>query len=213
VTRYIIVAGVGVLALVIIAVLLRRGKSSEPTATLRHSSTRINSTTNVSRLNWLVGRAGDVDGKTYHVGTRTVTIGRGVSNFIQTSDTNASRVHCQIVPLPYGLEIKDMGSRNGTKVNGERISTATAVLKDGERLQIGEVVLEYQRQASFTHNDALEGKRSDSSAMKQTMMGGAMNVQALAQQAFEENEGDVKAAAESLGIDPATFLKMLEKKG
>lgn len=210
-TKYIIVGGVAVVALVVILVLLRRNREDEAGGSRRRSSTRIDSRTNVARLNWLVGRAGDVEGKTFHVGTRTVTIGRGVSNFIQTTDANASRVHCQIVPLPYGLEIKDMGSRNGTKVNGERIETT--VMKDGDRLQIGEVVLEYQRQAAFTHNDALEGKRTDPSAMKATMMGGAMNVQQLAQQALEEHDGDVKAAAASMGIEPALFLQMLEKKG
>ena len=210
-TKYYIVLGVALVAVIVIWLVLRRGKGDSDIVSTHRDSTRIDPTTKVAKLNWLVGRAGSVDGKTYHIGTRTVTIGRGVSNFVQITDNAASRVHCQLVPLPYGLELKDMGSRNGTKVNGKRINEMS-VLKDGDQLQIGEVILEYQRQATFRHNAGLERKESDTRAMKQTMMGNTMSVPELAQKAIDEHNGDLKAAAASMGITPELLVNMLEGK-
>lgn len=49
-------------------------------------------------LNRLVGKAGAVAGQTFHIGYRTVTIGRGTTNFIQVTDEDASRKPCQLTP-------------------------------------------------------------------------------------------------------------------
>jgi S1-C subfamily serine protease len=52
-----------------------------------------------------------------------------------------SRRHARIIRgAAGGLTIEDLGSLNGTRVNGERIATATA-LAHGDRIQLGETVL------------------------------------------------------------------------
>ncbi len=69
--------------------------------------------------------------------TQNLTIGRHPDNDINLGkDDVASRFHCVIEPGTGGsFVIKDLGSRNGTHINGRGISTAE--LKDGDRVQIG----------------------------------------------------------------------------
>lgn len=62
-------------------------------------------------------------------------IGRGRENQIVLDDLLASRRHTQLLPRPGGFEVRDLGSRNGTYVNGQRI--AVAHLGEGDLLAVG----------------------------------------------------------------------------
>jgi general secretion pathway protein E len=66
-----------------------------------------------------------------------VAIGRHADNDIAlASDDVASRFHCIIEPGPDGsFVVKDLGSRNGTRVNGKPVSTAS--LTPGDVLTVG----------------------------------------------------------------------------
>lgn len=55
---------------------------------------------------------------------------------VQLADTQASRKHARISMAPSGPMIEDLGSTNGTFVNGQRISTM--VLKKGDVVKIGQ---------------------------------------------------------------------------
>lgn len=56
-------------------------------------------------------------------------------------DPEASRRHASLIPEGQSLNVEDLGSTNGTFVNGQRIADAT-VLVAGDRLRIGTSVLE-----------------------------------------------------------------------
>jgi pSer/pThr/pTyr-binding forkhead associated (FHA) protein len=75
-----------------------------------------------------------------------LAIGRGRDCEIQLAEDNmVSRRHAEIRRLPSGeYAIKDLGSKNGTLVNGAPISTW--VLKDGDVVAIGESKLTYKSQ-------------------------------------------------------------------
>lgn len=66
---------------------------------------------------------------------RTVTIGRDLGNDIVLDDLNVSRNHAQITQSTSGLLLEDLGSRNGTFVNGRRISEAELV--EGDLVAVG----------------------------------------------------------------------------
>jgi class 3 adenylate cyclase len=66
----------------------------------------------------------DGGGRRIHVGGR-LTIGRGDDAGVRIDDPEISRAHAVIAPTFDGLEIRDLGSLNGTWVNGERISGPT----------------------------------------------------------------------------------------
>lgn len=65
----------------------------------------------------------------------TLRIGRGQDNGLIISDVRVSRYHCRIEPTEQGWEIVDLGSRNGTFVNGRTVMRK--VLLDGDRIEIG----------------------------------------------------------------------------
>jgi pSer/pThr/pTyr-binding forkhead associated (FHA) protein/tRNA A-37 threonylcarbamoyl transferase component Bud32 len=75
--------------------------------------------------------------------TRTpITIGRQPGLDVTIPAKGASREHAQMGRLKDGSwALKDLGSTNGTLLNGEKI--ATARLKDGDVIQIGNCSLEY----------------------------------------------------------------------
>jgi hypothetical protein len=73
------------------------------------------------------------------------TIGRGGGCSVPlTFDTFVSSVHARAHDRDGVLWIEDVGSTNGTKVNGQRIDQPTK-LNRGDRLQVGETLLEVQR--------------------------------------------------------------------
>ncbi|MCC6824781.1 MAG: protein kinase [Acidobacteria bacterium] len=73
----------------------------------------------------------------------TFMIGRGEdSQFCLPEDRFFSRHHCIIEIAPPQAFIRDLGSTNGTFVNGLRVDTA--YLKSGDRIQGGETVLEVE---------------------------------------------------------------------
>ena len=84
-------------------------------------------------------------------------------NDLPISDKMLSRQHARIVRDGNGgLSIEDMGSRNGTFVNGERL-TALLSLKSGDRITVGGVTLKVESESTtrvrideFAGEDALD---------------------------------------------------------
>ncbi len=69
------------------------------------------------------------------------TIGRNTELPICIEDESISRSHCQMLLGPdEDLQVRDLGSLNGTYVNGERISKIQS-LAPGDILQLGSVSL------------------------------------------------------------------------
>ena len=69
-------------------------------------------------------------------------VGRGTSCHLVLADPNASRVHASFVQAEQGWLLQDNASKNGTLLNGERITSA--VLSSGDEIQIGQTVLVYE---------------------------------------------------------------------
>ena len=64
-------------------------------------------------------------------------IGRAEENQIQIASSNLSRKHAVIRAVPGGFSITDLGSQNGTFVNGDRITERR--LADGDTIELGSV--------------------------------------------------------------------------
>ena len=71
----------------------------------------------------------------FELGERPVTIGRGAEADLVILDEKASRLHCGIRLWDGDFYIKDLKSRNGTFVNGERVEIAK--LNPGDVIRIG----------------------------------------------------------------------------
>lgn len=68
-----------------------------------------------------------------------LSIGKGPGNHLVLSDPAVSRHHCTIFITPRGLAVRDLGSTNGTKVDGVRVETA--YLRARSMISIGDTVL------------------------------------------------------------------------
>ncbi|RDI75617.1 Protein of unknown function (DUF2662) [Gaiella occulta] len=76
-----------------------------------------------------------VDGRAHPITSRSVVIGRSREADIRLADVNVSRRHAEIVQEGATYWLVDLGSTNGTDVNGRRVTRAK--LADGDRITIG----------------------------------------------------------------------------
>lgn len=84
-------------------------------------------------------RAGSLAGQEFEV-DRTLVIGRQDAD-LEVEDTAVSRKHAVLRPSEDGIELEDLGSTNGTFVNGEPIS-GTRTLNAGDFVNIGNSTFE-----------------------------------------------------------------------
>ena len=68
---------------------------------------------------------------------KQATLGRSSDADLQLVDGKVSRQHCRFTIGGGGLEVEDLGSHNGTYVNGERL-TAARVLAAGDEVAVGD---------------------------------------------------------------------------
>ena len=90
----------------------------------------------------LIVSGGPNAGSTFEVQGSLVTIGRDSGCEVVIPDSSISRRHAQLVRQESGLYVHDLGSRNGTAVNGQRLS-APHRLADGDTLTVGNIPLRY----------------------------------------------------------------------
>lgn len=78
------------------------------------------------------------------VETSRVVIGRSRECDVQLDDVNASRRHCEVVQDgAASWSVVDLGSTNGTELNGKRVDRAP--LADGDRITVGGTVILFDR--------------------------------------------------------------------
>lgn len=87
----------------------------------------------------LVMHSGPTPGKTFPLEGDVLTIGREASNQIAINDAEISRKHSQLVLQGGKYVLTDLGSTNGTFVNGQRL-TGQHVLQPGEVISLGEQI-------------------------------------------------------------------------
>jgi pSer/pThr/pTyr-binding forkhead associated (FHA) protein len=73
-----------------------------------------------------------------------VRIGRAPELELVIADDFVSTTHAQIVPSPGGPLLEDLGSTNGTLLNGRRVSSAMP-LAAGDEIEIGTVKMKVSR--------------------------------------------------------------------
>jgi DNA-binding NtrC family response regulator len=93
-------------------------------------------------------------GEAIAIAELAMTIGSGSGNDVLLSDPTISRRHLVIEPLPDGVILRDLGSTNGSFVQGARFQELT--LGFGTEVTIGQTVLKYVPQ-----EEALEVEPSD----------------------------------------------------
>ena len=87
----------------------------------------------------LVVRTGPNPGMAFDLTKEVSLLGRDVTNDISLGDAEVSRQHARLTRTPGGVVVEDLGSTNGTFINGERL-VAPRVMAMGDLLGFGETV-------------------------------------------------------------------------
>ncbi len=87
----------------------------------------------------LVMRTGPNPGKVFELSKNELFIGRDVNNDIVINDSEISRKHARILMQAGGFVLEDLGSTNGSFINGQRLM-GPHVLRPGETVMFGENV-------------------------------------------------------------------------
>lgn len=98
---------------------------------------------------YLIVLAGSNVGEMFKLSKSETVIGRGQGADIQILDEGISRRHASIRVENDEIVIQDLGSRNGTFANGQRITRH--VLRDGDKIQVGSTTI-----LKFTYHDHLD---------------------------------------------------------
>lgn len=80
----------------------------------------------------------------YDIDSAAITVGRGAANDVALEDDYASTQHARIETRQDGVWVEDVGSTNGTLVNGEAIGEPRR-LAPGDVVRIGGTELRYER--------------------------------------------------------------------
>jgi len=84
--------------------------------------------------------------RAFHIGDEPLSIGGAPDNAIALSDRAVSHYHCRIEPSAQGVSVRDLGSTNGTWVDGLRIRRHE--LRPGAVLRVGRTELRVVRRSS-----------------------------------------------------------------
>jgi transcriptional regulator with GAF, ATPase, and Fis domain len=87
----------------------------------------------------IVGIAGPFRGDVFPLRHGDISIGREASNDLCITDAALSRRHCLLMPKSEQFAIRDLGSRNGTRVNG--VPVDEQLLSHGDQIAIGSSLL------------------------------------------------------------------------
>lgn len=117
----------------------------------------------------LVVIAGPGLGQQYDLSDTIVDIGRQEECVISVPSSKVSRRHASIQRVLGRYTVADLGSTNGTYVNGKKLEKSE-VLRDGDKIKVGELVLKYmesrlelqyhQQILSMATSDALTGAQN-----------------------------------------------------
>ena len=87
----------------------------------------------------LVVRRGPQPNQAFELTSEVTTLGRDITNDIVINDRETSRHHLRLMRSGDTMTIEDLGSTNGTFVNGKRVSGVTP-LQNGDMIGLGETV-------------------------------------------------------------------------
>jgi len=128
-----------------------------------------------------------------HALDRPLIVGRARSCEIVVGEKVVSREHARLTPVGNSIEVKDLGSRNGTFVDGQRITSALAGA--GSVIGIGDTVLCLRAAPSPSSPVADGGRRADIEV------------------ALRNHGGNVRRASQALGIARSHVYRLVDRFG
>lgn len=104
---------------------------------------------------FLVGATGQ-----FRIRPSGTMVGRDPRSDILLQDPRTSNIHARIELTPAGYVLRDLGSRNGTFVNGQRVAGQT-ILRHGDRLDVGQSTFQFLLPSGTASPRGSAGSSSD----------------------------------------------------
>jgi pSer/pThr/pTyr-binding forkhead associated (FHA) protein len=143
-------------------------------------------------------------GRRWDLGAAVVGIGRDPAQTVALQDGGVSSLHAQITVHDGVLFLRDLGSRNGTYVNGALV-TVPHLLKDGDRIHVGNVDLVFRTE---TTNAALPAQpATPSSAPSARPTSGTAYVEGR-NGAFAGRKTMLSTSPATIGRDTASTIRI-----
>jgi pSer/pThr/pTyr-binding forkhead associated (FHA) protein len=83
---------------------------------------------------------GPASGQLIPISKNKLIVGREEDCHLHLTSEYVSRHHCVLLLDEYTLRIRDLGSRNGTFVNGKRIGSGETILASGDVVTVGDMI-------------------------------------------------------------------------
>lgn len=115
----------------------------------------------------LVMQKGPNPGKIFELVQDELTIGRDITNRVVINDPEVSRRHAKLTASMGGYTIEDLGSTNGTFVDGQRLM-GPHLLRPGQTIMLGEKISLAYEALGFDPNATLVGAGKPGSQTKPT---------------------------------------------
>ncbi|HLY17945.1 MAG TPA: sigma 54-interacting transcriptional regulator [Bryobacteraceae bacterium] len=117
----------------------------------------------------LIGISGSVEGGVFALAGEEISIGRDHTNGLPINDRSVSRRHCTIRKLATEqFEIRDLGSRNGTAING--LPVTARVLADGDEIRLGDCYFRFRRMGSSAQQSQAHVRLDEAALDTQTLL-------------------------------------------
>lgn len=88
----------------------------------------------------------------YPIDKHEVEIGKATHNHIVLTDPTVSNTHAIVLTRKDGYAIVDLGSRNGTFVNSDRLGSDAHTLRHGDKVQLGQTILTFRNPGETAAN-------------------------------------------------------------
>ena len=138
---------------------------------------------------------------------RSLVVGRGVASDIAIYDPTISRRHAELTAGPDGVEVKDLGSSNGTCINGSRVTGGRLQLNDS--VTFGKVVFRLRGQSASPAEPApFEPPLAGSEIVRQLQVSGGVPA-GITSREGPLNRGQLRVAAANAEERQAKKLSLL----
>jgi pSer/pThr/pTyr-binding forkhead associated (FHA) protein len=120
-------------------------------------------------------------GQSYELILEKTTVGRADGNTLVIADASLSAMHCDILVNGPEVIVRDLGSRNGTTVNGRKLVNQQSQLKSGQIVRFGSVEARLEPIAGIEPPTLFHTSTSIAVSDRRTLMPGAWLVTAGSQ--------------------------------
>ena len=149
-------------------------------------------------------------GKTKKFKGVRMVIGRTPGVDLLLSDQSVSRRHVELVQSDKGVLMRDLGSGNGTKVNGSKVGEK--MLEHGDEISIGKTKIRFVDEVAAFTKMREEAEKKETESKKKPTKSKEVPAQAAAEEGEGEAEGGEDAPAPDAGgeNDPSATLNKEE---